>query len=880
MAITKIGTPELFDFSATNTALQLPTGDTASRPATPSTGEWRFNSQLKYVEYYDGGEWRQIDTESAAVFTPSENFNTNTYFGTGATQAIDAKFNEAANFNGSSSLIVTSSNFTGSTAAGSSISFWFKTSNTKYQNIFGNSTGFTSGSSISLGDAFGGITGESITFINEKSGSTEAFMTTDGAGAYADGVWRHAVFVSTSTTKAIYINGVSKTLTFFGGSASSDADLENIEFGSTKGSPSSSTFEGSLDQVRIFNTALTDAQAEDLYTDETTTTAATLDFPAGAGCIAAYQLDGNGNDIQSAQTATTVATYQLNGPTLVPSIPSNTYPGTPTNITYAAGKFDDAAVFNGSSSKITTSGKPMGSSDTLTISFWAKNITVTDYCSLFGEGGDSVLAGYRVLIKNTNDGNMSLSRSEGNNTYVFSDSYFYDFGTDGSEWVHCVMTASATQIKYYKNGVNELTQNVSNVSTATPGGNLLIGQDPQYSRFVGGNLDQIRIFNTTLPQAAVTVLYNETVATSSSASISYQAGTYDGTTTDIRYTGLQFQPDLTWIKVGDEENNNVLTDSVRGVDSILSSDGTNPTSTFDSNWRNQYGQIQSFDTNGFTIKNAPSGNADVFNKSGDEYISLNWKAGGTPTATNSAGAGNVPTAGSVKIDGVDLTTALAGTQAVKNISANTLAGFSIIKYQGTGSAGSIPHGLLDTPDFVIIKNLDGANKYWQVWAKGSGTVPASGIKRLYLNDQQGYDTSTSNVFYPDSTKINLNSGDGFFNSTDNFISYAFTSIPGYSFVGSYLGIGGTTGNVVNVGFEPSFILIKDSTNSGNWALINNKTAPTNPRNTWIRPNLSLAQFTNSVDSMNFSSTGFQVSGTATSDFINRSGATFIFLAIA
>ena len=244
------------------------------------------------------------------------------------------------------------------------------------------------------------------------------------------------------------------------------------------------------------------------------------------------------------------------------------------------------------------------------------------------------------------------------------------------------------------------------------------------------------------------------------------------------------------------------------------------------------------------------------------------------------GVGWTKMGGSVKIDGVDLTTALAGTQAVKNISALTLAGFSIIKYQGTGSAGSIPHGLLNTPDFVIIKNLDVANKYWQVWAKGSGTVPANGIKRLYLNDQQGYDSSTSNVFYPDSTKINLNSGDGFFNSTDNFISYAFTSIPGYSRVGSYLGIGGTTGNVVYVGFEPSFILIKDSTNSGNWALINNKTAPTNPRKTWIRPNLNLAEFTNSVDSMNFSSTGFQVSGTATSDFINRSGATFIFLAIA
>jgi len=64
MAITKIGTPELFDFSSLNTALQLPTGNTASRPSGPSTGEWRFNTDLKYVEYYDGGSWRQIDTDA------------------------------------------------------------------------------------------------------------------------------------------------------------------------------------------------------------------------------------------------------------------------------------------------------------------------------------------------------------------------------------------------------------------------------------------------------------------------------------------------------------------------------------------------------------------------------------------------------------------------------------------------------------------------------------------------------------------------------------------------------------------------------------------------------------------------------------------------
>jgi hypothetical protein len=40
MAITKINTPELFDLGTTNSSLRLPSGDTASRPSNPNTGEW------------------------------------------------------------------------------------------------------------------------------------------------------------------------------------------------------------------------------------------------------------------------------------------------------------------------------------------------------------------------------------------------------------------------------------------------------------------------------------------------------------------------------------------------------------------------------------------------------------------------------------------------------------------------------------------------------------------------------------------------------------------------------------------------------------------------------------------------------------------------
>jgi hypothetical protein len=94
MAITKIGTPELFDFSSLNTALQLPTGPTSGtggRPSNPSTGEWRYNTTLKYVEYYDGAAWFQIDTEAFPNIARN-NFNTVLWDGNNTARTIPVGF--------------------------------------------------------------------------------------------------------------------------------------------------------------------------------------------------------------------------------------------------------------------------------------------------------------------------------------------------------------------------------------------------------------------------------------------------------------------------------------------------------------------------------------------------------------------------------------------------------------------------------------------------------------------------------------------------------------------------------------------------------------------------------------------------------------------
>jgi hypothetical protein len=87
MATTKITSPDLFDLSSLDSALQLPSGTTAQRPTSPSTGEWRYNTDNNLIEFYDGGAWRDLQDEAVPPI-PSENFNTVLYTGNGSTQSI------------------------------------------------------------------------------------------------------------------------------------------------------------------------------------------------------------------------------------------------------------------------------------------------------------------------------------------------------------------------------------------------------------------------------------------------------------------------------------------------------------------------------------------------------------------------------------------------------------------------------------------------------------------------------------------------------------------------------------------------------------------------------------------------------------------------
>lgn len=637
MAITKIGTPELFDFSATNTALQLPTGDTASRPSAPSAGEWRFNSELKYVEYWDGGSpgaWRQIDTE--ALPNPDEfneqNFNVNTYFGTGAAQTIDAKFNEAANFNGSSTQIE-ASGLTGTvlpTNGNWSVGFWMKPQATTTSAVV---------SLMTSGGTGWAIFTEANVVQVALNGSTPA-ASTGGFTTAALNTWMHVTltFNSSTTVTSIYYNG---------GSSGADATINSGPNAATSatlkmGYSVWNYFQGQIDQVRLFNTTLSDAQVTDLYTNETTTTAATLDFPAGAGCVAAYQLDGDASDV---------------------------------------------------------------------------------------------------------------------------------------------------------------------------------------------------------------------------------SGNYNGTAANIGYTGLQFQPDMIWIKTRNQAYDHNLVDSIRGttkylrpnrdIAEVTQSDGVTSLNT----------------TNGFTV-----GSGGDFGASNNEYVAWAFKGGGAPTATNSEAAGAAPTPDSVLIDGVSSTAALAGATPATNISANTGSGFSIVKYTGPASNSTIAHALGVTPSMIIQKPTGSGS--WYVYF-APGVIDATSTYYYMVLDSSAGIGSTSSAA-PTTTTFNSA-------GTGAHIAYCFADIAGYQRISTYTGNNSTYGEFVYTtsdgtatgtdGFEPAFLLVKRTTagQTANWRIVDNKRSTLNPRQIALFPNLANVEDDDASQRVNFFANGFQIANSDAS--WNASGETYLYLAI-
>ena len=265
----------------------------------------------------------------------------------------------------------------------------------------------------------------------------------------------------------------------------------------------------------------------------TTDTDQLFTAPTSTASLATYELNSNANSIPYNQSVTSIATYQLNNATT--SIPSNTYPGTPSNITYAAGKFGNAAVFNGSSSVITLPlSNWLASTSAKSCSVWFKtSVTSGGNRAIVSDYGDGSAFNFDCFLK-PSSGKIEISSRRGTNYYADSSSGNFNDGN----WHLAVIVDDIpnSSLKLYVD--NNLEVSISTGSASINSSVLYIGT---YSSgyYFDGSIDQVRIFDKALSSTERTTLYNETTTTAQSASISYPVS-YNGTASNITYAAGKF----------------------------------------------------------------------------------------------------------------------------------------------------------------------------------------------------------------------------------------------------------------------------------------------------------------------------------------------------
>lgn len=345
--------------------------------------------------------------------------------------------------------------------------------------------------------------------------------------------------------------------------------------------------------------------------------------------------------------------------------------------------------------------------------------------------------------------------------------------------------------------------------------------------------------------------------------------TYTGTGASNSIT-VGFQPDFTWIKQRSGAAFHNLFDSLRVVGGDHKRLYTNSNIAEESSTYSGTTNLTSLDSDGFSL-----GTGTDTNNNGSTYAAWNWLAGGTPTATNSAGAGNVPTSGSVLIDGVASTSTLAGTIAANKITANTAAGFSIINYTGNGLSGqTVAHGLSSTPEFLIHKDrgTNSNNNQWNIYHAGAGDKYGYFLTNAFTGAAQIIPNGTDTI----ELKANITTSN---QSGNSFIMYAFHSVDGFSKVGSYIGTGVVDGAFVYTGFRPAFVLTKRSDNTSWWGISDSKRSPNNEiANTLAADQTySESQLTSDMN-VDFLSNGFKIRDT--DGYYNATNASYIYLAFA
>ena len=313
-------------------------------------------------------------------------------------------------------------------------------------------------------------------------------------------------------------------------------------------------------------------------------------------------------------------------------------------------------------------------------------------------------------------------------------------------------------------------------------------------------------------------------------------------------TGLGLQPDLLHIKnTGSNGNSHIVTHTNVGLPNTLH---------FDANYQEaaSSNKINSFQTDGFTVQ----GHSTV-NENNVKMVAFGWKCNGASNSANDASSTSI------------------GTIDTSN-QFNTTSKFGMARYTGTGSNGSIKHGLGDVPSFAWFKEVGADGEEWVVYHHKNTAAPETDYL-TFENPDTADDATIFNDTAPSSTVMTVGTNTKINGSSQTQQAWIWGTVNGYSKFGRYLGNGNANGPFVNTGFTPAYLWIKKTGGADDGSTITADILDNlNARTTHIQLNTDGAGDTNASYSKNLFHNGFQIVGT--DNIINESGVEYVYAAFA
>ena len=217
--------------------------------------------------------------------------------------------------------------------------------------------------------------------------------------------------------------------------------------------------------------------------------------------------------------------------------------------------------------------------------------------------------------------------------------------------------------------------------------------------------------------------------------------------------------------------------------------------------------------------------------------------------------------------------------------------FDIVSYTGNGSNRTISHNLGSVPGMIIVKRTDSSGHYIVYHRMmGGGSAPQDLALHLVNTNAQQDESTYWNDTAPTSSVFSLGTHNDVNQNTATYVAWIFAHNNGDGIFGpngnadviacgGYNGNNSTTGPVINLGWEPQYLLIKRTeVDGGQWLMLDAlRGIGFNQPDNYLYADNTSGESGSGYEYLELTSTGFQIK--STSGDVNTSPKPYIYLAI-